>query len=87
VNYQPQTDPLPTIEFTPYSSLLFMLFSVLGLRAIGEQTNDVEDTLTMWIIVYEPSFVKKDFSNRMAKGIPTIFSHTLMFVLPQLHLQ
>jgi hypothetical protein len=59
-----------TIEFSPYSSLLFMLFSLLGLRAIGEQTNDVEDALTMWIMVYEPSLLKEDFRNRMAEGIP-----------------
>jgi hypothetical protein len=58
------------IEFSPSDSVMFMLFSLLGLHAIGEQTNDVEDSLTTWITVHEPSLLREDYRNRLAKTVP-----------------
>ena len=57
------------IEFRPFSSLLFMLFSLLGLGAIGEQTNDVEDALTTWIALNEPNLVRENYRKLLAKSI------------------
>jgi len=59
-----------TIEFSPFVSLLFMIFSLVGLRAVGEQTNDVEDTLIAWITVHEPSLLTEDYRRLLAKSGP-----------------
>ena len=68
------------IEFSPSGSVMFMLFSLLGLQAIGEQTNDVDDSLTTWIAVHEPNllredylredYLREDYRNRLAKSVP-----------------
>jgi hypothetical protein len=63
-------DPDDIIEFSPFTSLIFMLFSLAGLIAIGEQTNDVEDTLTTWIAIREPNLVKEGYRTLLAKSVP-----------------
>jgi hypothetical protein len=63
-------DPGRTIEFRPFSSVIFMMFSLLGLNAIGEQTNDVEDALTTWISIHEPNFLKESYRKLLAERVP-----------------
>jgi hypothetical protein len=57
------------IEFSPFSSLLFMIFCFLGLKAIGEQTNDVEDTLITWIAVNEPNLVTEGYRELLSETL------------------
>jgi hypothetical protein len=62
-------DPDAIVEFNPVSSLLFMIFCLLGLKAIGERTNDVEDTLTLWITIHEPSLVTEAYKKLLAESV------------------
>jgi hypothetical protein len=72
VNFFKHADNNPEgiVEFSPFSSLAFMLFSLLGLEAIGETTNDVEDALTTWISIREPDLLREDYRKKLAESVP-----------------
>ena len=51
------SDPHGTIEFSPFVSVGFMLFSVLGLGLLGERASDYTAALSVWLSVHDSELV------------------------------
>lgn len=56
-------------EFVPMGSILFMLFSAIGLQQLGERLNDVEDNFILWLALHHPNWIKEDFRKQIEKVV------------------
>ena len=58
------------LEFTPATSEMFMLFSIMGLESIGETTNDTEYTFFLWFSIHNPDLLTKTYRKIMKELAP-----------------
>jgi len=70
-------DPEEIIEFAPESTLIFLMFGTMAINALGELSNDYDNTLITWLAIHKPTFVSKAFLERIQKGVPANDLHYL----------
>jgi hypothetical protein len=63
-------DPDGQIEFMPFSSFMFMLVSLTGLKALGYPDSENVHILTTWISIYEPRYLTADYRKVFENHIP-----------------
>ena len=58
------------IEFVPLTSILFMMFSIVGLEHLGERLNDTENDLILWLTFHHPNWMTESYRKFVAERIP-----------------
>lgn len=58
-------DPIGITEFYPATTVMFFLFSIIGLENLGEHQNDIEKTLMLWITVHHPNWLLGEVKRRL----------------------
>lgn len=57
-------------EFVPLGSILFMLFSAVGLQQLGERLNDVEDIFILWLAFHHPNWINEAYRKTFEQAVP-----------------
>ena len=57
-------------EFTPISSMMFILFSIIGLQKIGERANDTEHAFLDWLAFHHPEWITETYRKVIEDRIP-----------------
>ena len=57
-------------EFIPLGSIMFMLFSTIGLQQLGERLNDVEDTFILWLTFHHPNWINEAYRKKIEQTVP-----------------
>ncbi len=57
-------------EFVPLGSILFMLFSAVGLQQLGERLNDVEDIFILWLALHHPDWINEAYRKKFEQTLP-----------------
>ncbi len=55
-------------EFVLMGSIMFILFSAIGLQQLGERLNDVENTFFNWLTLHHPNWMMKDYREKIEKA-------------------
>ncbi len=55
-------------EFIPLGSIMFMLFSTIGLQQLGERLNDVENTFVNWLILHHPNWIREAYREKLEQA-------------------
>ena len=63
-------DPEGVTEFVPMGSIIFMVFSIMGLQHLGERLNDVEDSFLLWLALHRPNWIKEAFRKQIEQTFP-----------------
>ncbi len=63
-------DPEGITEFVPIGSILFMLFSLVGLQQLGESLNDVEDVFLLWLALHYPNWTREAYRKKLEQTFP-----------------
>ncbi len=66
----PDKDPEGITEFVPLGSILFMLFSIIGLQQLGESLNYMERVFLMWLTFHHPNWINEDYRKKLEQIIP-----------------
>lgn len=61
-------DPEGIIDFDPEFSRYFIMFSILGLRLIGETETDIEAAFMLWLQIHHPNLLKEKVRNLIANS-------------------
>lgn len=56
-------------ELVLMGSIMFMLFSAIGLHQLGERLNDVEDNFILWLALHHPNWIKEDFRKQIEQAV------------------
>ena len=59
-----------SIEFSATWPLMFILFSIAGLKACNEVLNDDESAFLFWVMVHKPNWLKGDAQQLLADRVP-----------------
>jgi hypothetical protein len=67
-----ERDPNPgsSVEFAPFLTQMFFLYSIVGLSNLGEALTDTEASYSMWFSVNHPEFMNAQFVERMTNAVP-----------------
>jgi len=63
-------DAEDSLEYSPKSALLFLLFSIAGLRSCGESLTPVEATFLLWVLVNRPKWVTGNGQQVLTDRVP-----------------
>ena len=63
-------DPEGITEFVPMGSIMFMLFSVVGLEQLGESLNDAESIFVYWLAFHHPNWITEVYRKELEQKIP-----------------
>jgi hypothetical protein len=67
-------DPDGTVEFTPASNLMFLMYGVHGLGFLlqesGGFSSPQERILSLWLVIHRPDFVTAGYRGRILGAIP-----------------
>ncbi len=63
-------DPHAVIEFTPFLTQVFFVYSIYGLSSLGETLTDVQQIHRMWFAIHHSDMVHPDFIKAMTDSIP-----------------
>ncbi len=58
------------VEFAPISSIMFIVFSIIGLEMLGEITNDIEHTFFLRLALDHPTWVTAEYQEAIKEQIP-----------------
>jgi len=63
-------DPDGTIEFRPVLSEFFIMFSIVGLEAIGILLNEYESTFMWWFLFNRPNMLTQKGRDKLFDSVP-----------------
>ena len=55
-------------EFIPLGSIMFMLFSTIGLQQLGERLNDTENTFVNWLTIHHPNWIREAYREKLEQA-------------------
>ncbi len=55
-------------EFIPLGSIMFMLFSTIGVQQLGERLNDVENTFVNWLTLHHPNWIREAYREKLEQA-------------------
>ena len=58
------------LEFSPFTSVILMMFSISGLERLGEIANDVEQALFCWLVFHRPNLITTEYQKVVQERIP-----------------
>lgn len=64
------SNPGSTIEFSPFMTQIFFLYSIAGLSNLGETNSDTEKAYLMWFAIHHPNLANPQFVQRMHDFLP-----------------
>jgi hypothetical protein len=62
-------DPQGELEFSPFGNLLFIVFSIMGLGAVGERTSFAMNALVTWLTIHQPDLISADYRKRFIERV------------------
>jgi len=63
-------DPEGLTEFAPITTIMFILFSIVGLQNIGEGQNDVEKVFGLWLAIHHPNWIRRGLIDKLGETVP-----------------
>ena len=64
-------------EFTPLTSIMFIMFSIIGLQRIGERLNDTENAFLDWLAFHHPEWMTERYRKVIEERIPVDHLHEI----------
>ena len=64
-------------EFAPLTSIMFMMFSMIGLQQIGESLNDTENAFLDWLAFHHPTWMTERYRKVIEERIPIDHLHEI----------
>jgi hypothetical protein len=63
-------DPDKVLEFLPFTTVGFILFSLAGMKAIGELFSDLDRTFYAYLHLHDPTLFDADTQQHLANSLP-----------------
>ncbi len=63
-------DPEGITEFVPFGSIIFMLFSIVGLQQLGESLNYMERVFLIWLTFHHPNWINEAYRKKYEQIVP-----------------
>lgn len=63
------SNPGSTIEFSPFLTQIFLIYSIQGLTQLGEAKTDMETVFQFWFLLHNPE-VNPDFLKALGDTVP-----------------